>query len=411
MTNSVNKSVNKLQKNIQIKCKMNIDKIRQEIRGLSDGKLFFNNAGSSLMPNIVVDSMIDYLHQEEQFGGYEVANRNAELLENFYVETAKLIHCKPSNIAFMTSATEAFAKALSSIIFKEDDVIITTVDDYISNQITFISLQKRLNVKIIRIKKLDNNELDFEELENLIKQHQPKLVAVTHIPTNSGLIQDVESVGKICRQYNVLYLADCCQSVGQMVVDVEKIGCDFLTATGRKFMRGPRGSGFLYVSDRVLEQDYAPVLLDMRGAHWSEFDSYELFKTAKRFEHWEVSYAAVLGMMEAVKYANNIGLEQIENYNKNLAETLRTNLAESGFKVLDIGKNLSSIVTFCGPDNDLENIQNVLRGNNVFFSASYKHSALIDFTDKKVDGAVRLSPHYFNTLEEIDKVSEILSKS
>lgn len=390
---------------------MNTDKIRQEIRGLSDGKLFFNNAGSSLMPNIVVDSMLDYLKQEEQFGGYEVANRNTELLENFYTETAKLINCKPSNIAFMTSATEAFSKALSSIIFKEGDTVITTVDDYISNQITFISLQKILNVKIIRIKKLENNELDLEDLENLIKQNHPKLVAVTHIPTNSGLIQDIEAVGKICRQYDILYLADCCQSVGQMVVDVEKIGCDFLTATGRKFMRGPRGSGFLYVSDRVLEHDYAPILLDMRGAHWSEYNNYELFKTAKRFEHWEVSYAAVLGMMEAVKYANIIGLNNIENYNKKLAETLRKNLENGGFKVLDIGKNLSSIVTFCGPDNDLDNIQKVLKENNVFFSVSYKNSALIDFTDKKVDGAVRLSPHYFNTLEEIEKVSDILHKS
>jgi len=390
---------------------MNTDKIRQEIRGLSDGKLFFNNAGSSLMPNIVVDSMIDYLRQEEQLGGYEVANKNAELLENFYTETAKLINCKPSNIAFMTSATEAFSKALSSIIFKEGDTVITTDDDYISNQITFISLQKRLNVKIIRIKKLENNELDLEDFENLIKQNHPKLVAVTHIPTNSGLVQDIEAVGKICRQYDILYLADCCQSVGQMDVDVEKIGCDFLTATGRKFMRGPRGSGFLYVSDRILEQDYAPILLDMRGAHWSEYNNYELFKTAKRFEHWEVSYAAVLGIMEAVKYANNVGLNNIENYNRKLAETFRINLKNNGFKVLDIGNNLSSIVTFCGPDNDLENIQKILRENNVFFSASYKHSALIDFTDKKVDGAVRLSPHYFNTLEEIEKVSDILHKS
>ncbi|MBW3521703.1 aminotransferase class V-fold PLP-dependent enzyme [Chryseobacterium sp. NKUCC03_KSP] len=363
------------------------------------------------MPNIVVDSMLDYLKQEEQFGGYEVANKNAELLENFYTETAKLINCKPSNIAFMTSATEAFSKALSSIIFKEGDVIITTVDDYISNQITFISLHKRSNVKIIRIKKREDNELDLEDLENLIKEHRPKLVAVTHIPTNSGLIQDIEAVGKICRQYDILYLADCCQSVGQMVVDVEKIGCDFLTATGRKFMRGPRGSGFLYVSDRVLEQDHAPILLDMRGAHWSEYDNYELFKTAKRFEHWEVSYAAVLGMVEAVKYANNVGLNTIENYNRKLAETLRINLKNSGFKVLDIGNNLSSIVTFCGPDNDLENIQKILRENNVFFSASYKHSALIDFTDKKVDGAVRLSPHYFNTIEEVEKISEVLRKS
>lgn len=390
---------------------MNADKIRQDIRGLSDGKIFLNNAGSSLMPKIVVDSMIDYLHQEEQFGGYEVANRNAELSEQFYDETAKLINCKPSNIAFATSATEAFAKALSSIIFKEGDVIITTVDDYISNQITFISLQKTLNVKIVRTKNLSDNELDLEDLESLIKQHNPKLVAVTHIPTNSGLIQNVEGVGKICKQYNVLYLVDACQSVGQMVVDVEKIGCDFLTATGRKFMRGPRGTGFLYVSDRVLEQNYAPLLLDMRGANWTEYNDYELFKTAKRFEHWEISYASLLGFTQALKYANDIGLHNIENYNRKLSGKLRENIKNIGFNVWDLGNNLSSIITFSGPDGDLENIQKVLKENNIFFSATYKNSALIDFTNKNINGIVRLSPHYFNTAEEIEKVSGILKNS
>ncbi|WP_262696762.1 aminotransferase class V-fold PLP-dependent enzyme [Chryseobacterium sp. 3008163] len=244
---------------------MNIEKIRQDTKGLSD-KIFLNSAGSSLMPSIVVESMVDYFHQEEQFGGYEVANRNVDLLEQFYKETAKLINCKPSNIGFAASATEAFAKALSSIIFKEGDCIITTVDDYISNQITFISLQKKLNVQIFRMKNLPDNELDLEDFENLIKKYNPKLVAVTHIPTNSGLIQNVEAVGKICRQYDIFYLVDACQSVGQMVVDVEKINCDFLTATGRKFLRGPRGTGFLYVSDRVLEKDYAPCFW-MQWAH------------------------------------------------------------------------------------------------------------------------------------------------
>ncbi|WP_306460071.1 aminotransferase class V-fold PLP-dependent enzyme [Flavobacterium sp. B17] len=198
-----------------------------------------------------------------------------------YNETATLINAKPSNIAFATSATEAYTKALSSIIFKEGDTIITTADDYISNQITFISLQKKMNLKIIRMKNLPDHELDLDDLEVLIKKHHPRIVAVTHIPTNSGLIQNVEGVGKICREYGILYLVDACQSVGQMVVDVEKINCDFLTATGRKFMRGPRGTGFLYVSDKVLEQNYAPLLLDMRGAKWSEFDDYELFDSAK----------------------------------------------------------------------------------------------------------------------------------
>ncbi|GAA5102351.1 aminotransferase class V-fold PLP-dependent enzyme [Chryseobacterium ginsengisoli] len=390
---------------------MKLDKIRQDIRGLSDGKIFLNNAGSSLMPSIVVDSMIDYVELEEQVGGYEVANVNAEVLEEFYDETAKLINCKSSNIAFATSATDAYAKALSSIIFKEGDVIITTVDDYISNQIVFISLQKKLNVKVIRTKNLSDNELDLEDLENLIKEYNPKLIAVTHIPTNSGLIQNVEAVGKICKQYDVLYLVDACQSVGQMVVDVEKIGCDFLTATGRKFMRGPRGTGFLYVSDKVLDQNYAPLLLDMRGANWTEFDDYELFKTAKRFEHWEISYASLMGLMQATKYANAVGMKNIEDYNKKLSQKLRRNLKNIGFKVWDQGNNLSSIVTFCGPDGDLENIQKVLKNNNIFFSVTYKNSALIDFTNKNINGIVRLSPHYFNTIEEIEKVSEILKNS
>ncbi|MEC3876322.1 aminotransferase class V-fold PLP-dependent enzyme [Chryseobacterium salviniae] len=390
---------------------MNIDTIRQDTRGLSDGKIFLNNAGSSLMPSFVVDSIIDYLELEEQLGGYEVAAKNAEVLEEFYDETARLINAKPSNIAFATSATEAYAKALSSIVFNEGDVIITTADDYISNQITFISLQKKLKVNIIRTKNLSDNELDLEDLEHLIKKHNPKLIAVTHIPTNSGLIQNVEAVGKLCRQYDVLYLVDACQSVGQLVVDVEKIGCDFLSATGRKFMRGPRGTGFLYVSDKILEQNYAPLLLDMRGADWTEFNNYELFKTAKRFESWEMSYASLMGFTHALQYANHIGLHAIENYNKGLSERLREKLKNSGFNVWDWGKNLSSIVTFSGPDGDLGRIQNVLKENNIFFSVTQKNSALIDFTKKNINGIVRLSPHYFNTVDEIDRVSDILKQA
>lgn len=390
---------------------MNIDIIRQDTRGLSDGKIFMNNAGSSLMPSTAVDSMIEYLESEEQLGGYETMNRKADALEEFYDEAARLINTKPSNIAFATSATEAYAKALSSIIFKEGDVIITTADDYISNQITFISLQKKLNIKVIRTKSLPDNELDLEDLESLINKHNPKLIAVTHIPTNSGLIQDVESVGKLCKQYDVLYLVDACQSVGQLAVDVEKIGCDFLSATGRKFMRGPRGTGFLYVSDKVLEQDYAPLLLDMRGADWTEFDNYELYKTAKRFENWEVSYASLIGFTKALQYANNIGMHAIEHYNKGLSERLRENLRSSGFSVWDWGKNLSSIITFSAPDGDLEKIQNVLKENNIFFSVTHKNSALIDFTRKNINGIVRLSPHYFNTVEEIEMVSDILKQA
>lgn len=390
---------------------MNIDLIRQDTRGCSD-KLFFNSAGASLMPQTVVKAMAEHLQLEEQLGGYEAARRKSETADRLYQEIARLINCKPSNIAFTNNATDAYARALSSIPLERGDCIITTSDDYVSNQIAFISLQKRLKIEVIRIKNLPDNDLDLEDLVSLIKKHHPKLVAVTHIPTNSGLIQNVAGVGKICRQYDVLYLVDACQSIGQLPVDVNEIGCDFLTAAGRKFLRGPRGTGFLYVSDRVLEEGLVPLFIDMRGANWTGFDDYAISKTAQRFEHWEHSHISLAGLAEAARYANDIGLHHIASYNKLLADTLRYDLSQSKeIRVLDRGNQLSSIVTFCKKGGDINAIQKVLTENNVYYSVSYKHFALIDFTHKNVDAAVRLSPHYFNTPEEIEKVTQVLVKS
>ncbi|MBB6370119.1 aminotransferase class V-fold PLP-dependent enzyme [Chryseobacterium shigense] len=386
---------------------MDLNIIRQNTIGCAD-KIFLNSAGGSLMPSTVVKAMTDHILLEQQYGAYEAADKNEKHVNRFYEEAAKIINARPENIAFTVSSTDAYAKALSSIEFKDGDVIITTNDDYISNQMAFFSLQKKRGVKLIRVKNLPDHELDLEDLENIIRKYNPKLVAVTHIPTNSGLIQNVEGVGKICRQYDVLFLVDACQSVGQMAVDVEKIGCDFLTATGRKFMRGPRGTGFLYVSDRVLERNMVPVFLDMNGAQWTDFDDYTLLKTAKRFELWETSISSLLGFTEALKYANEIGLENIENYNRKLAEDLRQRLQNNGLKVLDQGQNLCSIVTFVPQDGNIENIYKILKENNVYFSVSNKSNALIDFTLKGLDRAIRLSPHYFNTNEEIARVLEIL---
>ncbi|WP_343658541.1 aminotransferase class V-fold PLP-dependent enzyme [Chryseobacterium sp.] len=386
---------------------MNLEVIRQETPGCSD-KIFLNSAGASLMPRSVVDSTVKYLYEEQEIGGYATVMRNSERISRFYEEAAKLINTKPSNIAFVSSSTDGYAKALSSIDFKEGDCIITTNDDYISNQIAFISLQKRYRIEIIRAANLPDHELDLEDFESLIRKHNPKLIAVTHIPTNSGLIQNIEGVGKLCKQYDVLYLVDACQSVGQIVVDVEKIHCDFLTATGRKFMRGPRGTGFLYVSDKALHHTMYPLFLDSIGAKWISFDDFVLNDTAKRFELFERPYASLLGFTEALRYANAIGVSQIESYNRILSDTLRTHLKDSSFTVLDKGNRLGSIVTFCQPDGKVEKIQKILSGNHVFFKENRKGDALIDFSFKEVDHAIRLSPHYFNTMEEIERVVQLL---
>jgi cysteine desulfurase/selenocysteine lyase len=388
---------------------MDIDLIRKETKGCSD-KIFLNSAGSSLVPDVVLDKMISYLRQEAVIGGYTLSNQSADEIHELYVQAAILLNCSPENIAYTSSATDAYAKAITAVNFKQGDVILTTDDDYISNQLSFLSLKDRFGIKIIRADNLSNGNLDLESFERLVIRHEPKLVALTHIPTNSGLVQPAAEVGAICRKYNILYLLDACQSVGQMLVDVKKTGCDFLTATGRKFIRGPRGTGFLYVSDRVLATDMAPLVFDNNGASWTGTDEYKLEATAKRFEFFESSMAGKLGMASALKYINDIGISNIEKYNMELMQNFRAGLAQvEGLQLHDHGSQLSNILTFTTSNRPLEETAKLLSENRVYFSMSFRNLALIDFNKKDLDAVIRFSPHYFNTIQELEKITDILN--
>jgi len=388
---------------------MDINTVRKDTRGCAD-KIFLNSAGSSLVPAVVTDRMVAYLQEEGQIGGYALANSSAEELQGFYTEAAVLLNCAPENIAFTTSATDGYAKAISSVKFRRGDVILTTDDDYISNQLSFLSLKDRSGITVIRVANGADGSLDLDTFKLLVIKYQPKLVALTHVPTSSGLVQPAIEVGQICRKYDVLYLLDACQSVGQLVVDVQQIGCDFLTATGRKFLRGPRGTGILYVSDRVLDTEMVPLIFDMQAAKWSGFDSYELVKTAARFEFWEASAAGKLGLATALHYANTIGMPAIEAYNADLMGRFRARLKEvKGLQLHDKGKKLSNILTFTIENKTIEELCRVLNDHHIYYSLSYKDFALIDFTKKNLERAIRFSPHYFNTAEELEKVVAILS--
>ncbi|MEM6698604.1 MAG: aminotransferase class V-fold PLP-dependent enzyme, partial [Bacteroidota bacterium] len=223
---------------------LNIQQVRQETPTCLQ-KIHLNNAGASLQPQVVVNNVIGYLQLESQLGGYETANLKAQEIQDFYTAVAQLLKTKPRNIAYAHHATEAYNKALSSIPFERGDVLLTTDDDYASNQIAFLQLQKKTGIQVIRAAQLPEGGVDVNSVEELIKKHRPKLVAVTHIPTNSGLIQEVYPIGKLCQQHDILYLVDACQSVGQLDLDVNEMHCDFLSATGRKYLRGPRGTGLL----------------------------------------------------------------------------------------------------------------------------------------------------------------------
>lgn len=388
---------------------IDINKVRTDTPGCSN-KLFFNSAGSSLPPKLVTESMVAYLQEEEMIGGYALADQKASEIREAYHEVAALINTSPDHVAITFNATDSFARALSAIPFVAGDTILTTTQDYVSNQIQFLALQKRFGVKLIRVPGNDEGDLDLMKFEALYKEHKPRLVAVTHVPTSSGLIQDVDAVGRICaNDENCYYLVDACQSVGQLVVDVEKIQCDFLSATTRKFLRGPRGCGFLYISEKVLQQGLEPLLPDLYGADWVEENQYLPMSNAQRFELWEFQYANVVGLREAARYANNVGMKAIEETGLAISGRLRDSLqAISGVNILDKGTNLSNIITLRKAGVSQGDLEKHLNQHGVYFSVGRARNALLDAKNKGVDWFLRISPHYFNTEEEANQLVDII---
>jgi len=383
---------------------LDLARLRAETPGCAS-RIHFNNAGSGLMATPVLEAITEYLELEAELGGYEAADAREEAIHDFYAATAQLLGCKARNIAFASNATDAFARALSSIPFASGDLILTTRDDYISNQIAFFSLRKRFGVDVVHAPNVPEGGVDVGAMERLMRERRPRLVAVTHIPTNSGLVQPVAEIGRRCRELELLYLVDACQSVGQYAIDVEQLGCDFLSATGRKFLRGPRGSGLLYVSDRALAAGYEPLFIDMRGARWVGPEDYRQVETAARFEDWEFSYATLLGSAAAIRYALTVGIDVIAERTPALGAALRERLAElDGVRIFDRGRRRCAIVTFTVDGWNSEVLMTELRRRRINSSVSAREHALYDFTDKGVEACVRMSPHYYNTEQEVDEV-------
>ncbi len=373
--------------------------------------LHLNNAGAALMPQPVIQAVQQYLTEESLHGGYETAAAHADAIAGFYKTTARLLNTQAHNVAFLASATDAYAKALSAIPFEAGDVLLTTDDDYVSNQIAFLFLQKRFNIRVVRAEKLPEGGVDVQSVQELIEAHHPKLVAATHVPTNSGLVQDVEAIGQLCRERDIWYLVDACQSAGQIPLDVEKTGCDFLSATMRKWLRGPRGAGFLYVSDRALEAGLEPFFPDLGGADWVQPDQYEPSKNANRFEYWEKNYALILGSKAAIDYALALGMEGIEQQVTEVAAFTRQQLSSiPGLRVLDRGQRRCGIVTSHIEGVLPGQLMKALQAANINAGVARTFNAVIDFQEKGVEWALRVSPHYYNTKEEIDRLVEVVGK-
>ncbi|MEZ4587041.1 MAG: aminotransferase class V-fold PLP-dependent enzyme [Gemmatimonadales bacterium] len=370
-----------------------------------------NNAGAGLMPRPVLDAVASHLELEAAIGGYEAHDASEAALAEAYRSLAGTVGAQPRNIAMTSSATASFVQALATFDFGPGDRILTSRCDYISNQIQFLALAARRGVEVVHVPDLPEGGIDPEALRGELERKPAKLVAVSWIPTNSGLVQDVEAVGSACERAGVVYLVDACQAVGQLPIDVGALRCDYLSATARKFLRGPRGIGFLYASDRALARGDYPIHLDMRGAAWTSARSFRPVDTAVRFEEWEQPYALVLGQGRAARYALDVGLERARERAWGLADRLRERLAAvPGGRVLDRGAVRAAIVTIAVEGWDAADLVRALTARGVNTVASRREYGIYDFEAKGVESAVRLSPHYYNTEAEVDAAARLLSE-
>ena len=377
----------------------------------SERVIHLNNAGAALQPAAVRDAVLRHLELEQEIGGYEAADARVDALRDAYEVVGRLIGASGRNVAMQQNSTVAFAQAFAAFDLRRGDLILTSRADYASNQIMYLALSRRVGVEVVRAPDAPEGGIDPQAVRELIRRRRPTLLALSWIPTNSGLVQPAEPIGEICREADIPYILDACQAVGQMPVDVGRLHCDYLAAATRKFMRGPRGVGFLYVSDRALEAGAYPLTVDMHGADWTDPETFALKPDARRFEQWEISHALVLGAGAAAGYALEVGIGKARERSWALAASVRERLAEmDGIRVLDRGRSLCAIATAELGGRNAEQVKLALRARGINTSSPLREDAVIDMDEKRAASAIRISPHYYNTADEIDRALAALAE-
>ncbi len=372
--------------------------------------IHFNNAGSSLMPAPVLNAVKDFLDLEARIGGYEAAAEAAPQWERAYDGIAALINCSRDEVALAENASRAWEMAFHAIRFGPGNRILADHGAYVSCWLAFLLVQQRTGCQVEVIPDDAHGQLDVEALRGMMDE-RVKLVAVTHVPSSNGLINPIEAVGAVVRGSDALYLVDACQSVGQLPVDVGRIGCDMLSTTGRKFLRAPRGTGFLYVRRAVLDR-LEPPFAEQRGTVWETRDAFTWRDDALRFETWEKSCANVAGLAAAVDHALSWGLDAIAERVQEIASTLRTQLsALPGVAVHDPGLHKSGIVTFSMKEVASMQVMEALRKERINVVVADPFNAKLDLGQRGLGPVVRASVHYYNTENEIAQLIRVVAQA
>jgi len=373
------------------------------------GVIHLNHAGSSLPPKAVLDAQIGHLEAEAMLGGYEAASAAIDRSDAVYGSIARLIGADPMEIARMEHATAAWNAAFWSVPMAPGQHIVVHDHEYGANIVAFLAAAERRGVVIDRVPCDPSGQVDVAAVADRLERHDVALVSLTHVPTNGGLVNPAATVGALTREAGVPFLLDACQSVGQRRIDVEEIGCDLLSATGRKYLRGPRGTGFLYARSSLVDR-LVPSQPDHHGADLLAGDRFEWIEGARRFEYWEHSVAGWLGLGAAVDHALEWGMDRIEATVTARAGQLRSMLIEAGFAVYDEGVERCGIVTTATTSEPSEHLAMRLAQHRINAATTAATSSRWDVERRNLPVLLRLSVHCTTTDEELERAIEVLTR-
>ena len=370
----------------------------------------FNHAGSSLMTAATLARQIEHLELEARIGGYEAKAAVEDEVQAVYDHAAALVGGAPHEIAMVENATVAWQQVFGGLTvdLSPGDRILTARAEYGANVVAYQQLAARTGAVVELIGDDEHGATSADALADMLDE-RVRLVSVSHIPTNGGLINPAVEIGRVCTDAGVPYLLDACQSVGQIAVDVREIGCTALSVTGRKYLRGPRGSGFLWVDEAALDRGVQPLVLDHHGADLVDGASHRVRADARRFENWEFNYAAVLGLGTAMVHAIELGMDRVGATSRAVGERIRAALSTvDAVQVRDLGADRGAICTFTIDGVEAADVKAAAAAAGVNVSISDPLSTVHDATARALPFMVRASGHYLTTDDEIERLLDVV---
>lgn len=366
-------------------------------------KHYLNNAGAALMSEKTYNIIMSHMKLEMELGAYQAAQSVKSEIEQFYLNAAKLINANSvDEIAFMDSASRGWNMAIYGLRMSAKDTIITLSSEFGTNLITIFDKAKKANANVKILNCDINGDFSLNELEECLKKGA-KFIAISHVVAHGSIINPVEEIGKLAKQYGCTYIVDGCQAVGQIPVNIDMLNCDAYITTGRKWLRGPRGTGFLYIN-KMAEIDTTQ--LDLASADLIfdkdlNISDIQIRNDAKRFELWERSIANVLGLSNAIQ--ESFFHDSMLNNMRNHVNLIRSEIIDNrNFTLIGKEKSESLIIGFYLNNPEKESIvERSFKDVDISISTMHDWDCPLHFPKNGATKIFRIAPHYYTDEDTI----------